>query len=141
MEKTVTLRTKIASYHDSLAAILAGMDNGLSTRSIKEVTAKIVTTPSGSEVFLRTLLIQLFIQVLLEWVCETHGDLLIHEKSNIMSHMSNTMRFFVNALHVEGEGKAMSPQLVVGYLTKTYQSLLNGKISKDLKSKELLVPG
>jgi len=139
VEKTITLKEAVKKIHDSLAHLLGIMDTALREVTIKNLNIRTIQSDSGETLFFRSFVGQLFCLVLLEWVLETHPDLLIHEKSEIMTALSNTMRFFLNNVFQEGD-KQVQPSALVAYLINLISSLQKGKISKDLKSKELKVP-
>lgn len=63
---------------------------------------------------------------------------MIHNKSDPLTNVTNAVRFFTNFVLAEaGAGEVAN---IVAYLQNLMSHLLKGSISKDLKSKRLLVP-
>merc|ERR1712187_1029701 len=135
----ITIKNRVVTYHDSMVPLLTNLNSRIISKEIKNTNILVVPDlKNGTETYFRTLVAQVFGLYLLDIVCELYPDMMIHQKSDPLNCIVNAVRFFSNyLLGKRGQGKG---QQMVLYLQNVMNHLIRGSISKDLKSKELLVP-
>lgn len=136
--QTVTLKSKVMTYHDSLAQLLLELGYHLETREIKSISVSVIKTSEGPEIYFRTLVVQILCTHLLEEISNHFPELMIHHSSNPLSCMVNTCRFFIN--YLMNPDNSRNSQDLVDYLLKLVVHLQKGTIAKGIKPKALLVP-
>lgn len=134
--KTISIRQLVITYHDSLAQLMSGLDSSLEMREVKNATISIFKTQAGTDMYFRTLVSQILCYYLMEFMSHNFPDLVLHEASDPLKSLVNTMRYFVN--HVMDNKSAQKES--IKYILEIMGHLRGGTVAKDIKSNTLLVP-